>query len=40
MGPALAGVVAVSYLIEALRRPLRAPEVLPWAPDIPIRMCR
>jgi pimeloyl-ACP methyl ester carboxylesterase len=34
---ALAGVVAVSYLIEALRRPPRAPEVLPWAPDIPIR---
>ena len=34
---ALAGVVAVSYLIEALRRAPRAPEVLPWAPDIPIR---
>ena len=34
---ALAAVVAVSYLIEALRRPPRAPDVLPWAPDIPIR---
>ena len=34
---ALAGVVAVSYLVEALRRPPPTPEVLPWAPDIPIR---
>jgi pimeloyl-ACP methyl ester carboxylesterase len=34
---ALAGVVAVSYLIDALRRPPRAPDVLPWAPHIPIR---
>ena len=34
---ALAGLVAVSYLVEALRRPPRAPDVLPWAPDIPIR---
>jgi hypothetical protein len=34
---ALAGVVAVSYLIEALRRAPRTPDTLPWAPDIPIR---
>jgi len=34
---ALAGVVAVSYLIEALRRAPRTPDRLPWAPDIPIR---
>jgi pimeloyl-ACP methyl ester carboxylesterase len=34
---ALAGLVAVSYLIEALRRGPPAPDVLPWAPDIPIR---
>lgn len=34
---ALAGVVALSYLIEALRRAPAPPEVLPWAPDIPIR---
>jgi pimeloyl-ACP methyl ester carboxylesterase len=34
---ALAGVVAVSYLVESLRRAPRAPDVLPWAPDIPIR---
>jgi pimeloyl-ACP methyl ester carboxylesterase len=34
---ALAGLVAVSYLIDALRRPPRAPEALPWAPGVPIR---
>jgi pimeloyl-ACP methyl ester carboxylesterase len=34
---ALAGVVAVSYLVEALRRAPQAPDILPWAPDIPIR---
>jgi pimeloyl-ACP methyl ester carboxylesterase len=34
---ALAGVVALSYLIEALRRAPPPPERLPWAPDIPIR---
>jgi pimeloyl-ACP methyl ester carboxylesterase len=34
---ALAGLVAVSYLIEALRRAPRAPDRLVWAPDIPIR---
>jgi pimeloyl-ACP methyl ester carboxylesterase len=34
---ALAGLVAVSYLIDALRRPPRTPETLPWAPDITIR---
>jgi pimeloyl-ACP methyl ester carboxylesterase len=34
---ALAGVVAASYLIEALRRAPPAPDVLPWAPDVPIR---
>ena len=43
MGPvlgtvsALAGVVAISYLVEALRRSPRAPDVLPWAPGVPIR---
>jgi pimeloyl-ACP methyl ester carboxylesterase len=34
---ALVGVVALSYLIDALRRAPAAPEALPWAPDIPIR---
>lgn len=34
---ALAGVVAVSYLIEALRRAPAEPDALPWAPDLPIR---
>ena len=34
---AVAGVVAVSYLIEALRRAPREPEALPWAPEIPLR---
>jgi pimeloyl-ACP methyl ester carboxylesterase len=34
---ALAGVVAVSYLIEALRRAPRTPDTLPWTPDLPIR---
>ena len=43
MGPvlgtvsALAGVVAISYLVEALRRSPRPPDVLPWAPGVPIR---
>jgi hypothetical protein len=32
---ALAGVVAVFYLIEALRRAPRAPEVLLWARGAP-----
>ena len=42
MGPvlgtvsALAGVVAISYVVEALRRSPRAPDVLPWAPGVPI----
>src|SRR5919106_5589380 len=34
---ALAGVVAFSYLIEALRRAPRPPDALPWAPDTTIR---
>ena len=34
---ALGAVVAVSYLLEALRSAPRAPDRLPWAPDIPIR---
>ena len=33
---ALAGLVAASYLLEALRRSPRAPDRLPWGPDIPI----
>ncbi len=34
---ALAGLVLVSYLVEALRLPPAPPERLPWAPEIPIR---
>src|SRR5262245_26437945 len=33
---ALAGVVAVSYLAEALRPVPKPPEKLAWAPDVPI----
>jgi pimeloyl-ACP methyl ester carboxylesterase len=33
----LVGMVALSYLMEALRSAPKAPEQLPWAPDIPIR---
>src|SRR5438445_12842232 len=32
-----AGLVLVSYLMDALRRPPTAPEQLAWAPGIPIR---
>src|SRR5437667_11566022 len=34
---ALAALVAVSYLIEALRSTPVAPDRLDWAPDVPIR---
>jgi len=34
---ALGAVVALSYLVERLRRPSAAPEALPWAPEIPVR---
>src|SRR5207249_9368462 len=34
---ALAALVAVSYLIEALRSAPVAPDRLDWAPDVPIR---
>jgi pimeloyl-ACP methyl ester carboxylesterase len=36
VGP-LAGVVAVSYLVEGLRRIPTPPDALGWAPDVPIR---
>ena len=34
---ALAALVAVSYMVEALRAGPVAPDRLDWAPDIPIR---
>lgn len=34
---AVAGLVAVSYLIEALRPRPATPDRIPWAPDIPVR---
>jgi pimeloyl-ACP methyl ester carboxylesterase len=37
---ALAGVIGISYLIEALRRAPAPPVALPWAPDLPIRSVR
>ena len=33
----LAGVVGVSYLVEALRSPPPTPDVLPWAPDLQVK---
>ena len=40
LGGLVAGPVLVSYAVEALRSPPKAPDRLAWAPDIPIQYIR